>query len=156
MSSTPPAVGDLAPDFELPDEDGQKHKLSEFRGRRVVLYFYPADDTAGCTKQACAFRDAYPTIEKQNAVVVGISPDGAESHRKFKTKYNLPFVLLSDVDHKVMERYGIWGEKNNYGIKSIGVIRSHFVIDETGHVVDAKVKVRATDSADKALATLKS
>jgi peroxiredoxin Q/BCP len=156
MSATPPEVGDLAPDFELPDENGKKHKLSEFRGRRVVLYFYPADDTAGCTKQACAFRDAYPTIEEQNAVVIGISPDGAESHRKFKTKYNLPFVLLSDVDHKVMNRYGIWGEKNNYGIKSIGVIRSHFVIDETGHVIDTKVKVRAVDSAEKALASLKS
>ena len=155
MASTPPVAGDLAPDFELPDETGQKHKLSEFRGRRVVLYFYPADDTTGCTKQACAFRDAYPTIEEQNAVVIGISPDGAESHRKFKTKYNLPFVLLSDVDHKVMDRYGIWGEKNNYGVKSIGVIRSHFVIDETGHVVDAKVKVRAADSAEKALASLK-
>src|SRR5579859_431578 len=156
MSATPPAAGDLAPDFELPDENGQKHKLSDFRGRRVVLYFYPADNTAGCTKQACAFRDAYPTIEEQNAVVIGISPDGAESHRKFKTKYNLPFVLLSDVDHKVLNRYGIWGEKNNYGVKSIGVIRSHFVIDETGHVIDTQVKVRAVDSAEKALASLKS
>ena len=112
MTATAPAVGEIAPDFELPDENGQKHKLSEFRGRRVVLYFYPADDTAGCTKQACAFRDAYPEIEEQNAVVIGISPDDAASHRKFKTKYNLPFMLLSDVDHKVMDRYGVWGEKN--------------------------------------------
>jgi peroxiredoxin Q/BCP len=156
MSSTPPAVGDLAPDFELPDETGQRHKLSDFRGRRVVLYFYPADDTTGCTKQACGFRDAYPNIEEQNAVVIGISPDGAESHRKFKTKYNLPFVLLSDVDHKVMNRYGIWGEKSTFGHKSIGVIRSHFVIDETGRVADAQVKVRATDSVAKALASLQS
>ena len=156
MSSTPPAVGNLAPDFELPDETGQRHKLSDYRGRRVVLYFYPADDTTGCTKQACAFRDAYPTIEEQHAVVIGISPDGAESHRKFKTKYNLPFVLLSDVDHKVTNRYGIWGEKSAYGIKSIGVIRSHFVIDETGRVVDAQVKVRAAESAPKALASLTS
>jgi peroxiredoxin Q/BCP len=155
MSSIPPAVGELAPDFNLPDETGQLHKLSDFRGRRVVLYFYPADDTAGCTKQACGFRDAYPTIEEQNAVVIGISPDGVDSHRKFKTKYNLPFVLLSDTDHKVMDRYGVWGEKNNYGIKSIGVIRSHFVIDEAGRVADAKVKVRAVDSVAKALATLK-
>ena len=155
MPSTPPAVGELAPDFELPDENGQRHKLSDFRGRRVVLYFYPADDTTGCTKQACGFRDAYPNIEEQNAVVIGISPDGAESHRKFKTKYNLPFVLLSDVDHKVLNRYGIWGEKNTFGHKSIGVIRSHFVIDETGRVADAQVKVRATDSVEKALASLK-
>ena len=154
MSVAPPAAGDLAPDFELPDENGQRHKLSEFRGRRVVLYFYPADDTSGCTKQACAFRDAYPTIEEQNAVVIGISPDGAESHRKFKTKYDLPFVLLSDVDHKVMDRYGVYGEKTTYGVKSVGVIRSHFVIDETGHITDAKVKVRAVDSAPKALASL--
>jgi peroxiredoxin Q/BCP len=155
MPSTPPAVGELAPDFELPDENGQRHKLSDFRGRRVVLYFYPADDTTGCTKQACGFRDAYPNIEEQNAVVIGISPDGAESHRKFKTKYNLPFVLLSDVDHKVLKRYGIWGEKSTFGHKSIGVIRSHFVIDETGRVADAQVKVRATDSVEKALASLK-
>ena len=155
MSSTPPAVGQLAPDFELPDENGKRHKLSDFRGRRVVLYFYPADDTTGCTKQACGFRDAYPNIEEQNAVVIGVSPDGAESHRKFKTKYNLPFVLLSDVDHKVLNRYGIWGEKSTFGHKSIGVIRSHFVIDETGRVADAQVKVRATDSVEKALASLK-
>ena len=154
MTVKPPAVGDLAPDFELPDENGQKHKLSDYRGRRVVLYFYPADDTSGCTKQACAFRDAYPTIEEKNGVVIGISPDGAESHRKFKTKYNLPFVLLSDIDHKVMDRYAVYGEKTNYGVKSIGVIRSHFVIDETGHILDAKVKVRAVDSAPKALASL--
>jgi len=154
MTVTPPAVGDLAPDFELPDENGQRHKLSDFRGRRVVVYFYPADDTAGCTKQACGFRDAYADIEEKNALVIGISPDGAESHRKFKTKYNLPFVLLSDVDHKVMDRYGVWGEKTNYGIKSVGVIRSHFVLDETGHIVDAKVKVRALDSVAKAMAAL--
>ena len=154
MTVTPPAVGELAPDFELPDENGQRHKLSDFRGRRVVLYFYPADDTGGCTKQACAFRDAYPTLEEKNGVVIGISPDGAESHRKFKTKYNLPFVLLSDVDHKVMDRYAVYAEKTTYGVKSIGVIRSHFVIDETGHIVDAKVKVRAVDSAPKALAAL--
>jgi peroxiredoxin Q/BCP len=144
----------MAPDFELPDEAGRRHKLSDYRGRRVVLYFYPADETSGCTKQACAFRDAYPTIEEQNAVVIGISPDGAESHRKFKTKYNLPFVLLSDPDHVVMNRYGVWGESSLYGLKYTGVIRSHFVIDETGRIVDAKVKVRAADSAPKALAAL--
>jgi len=154
MTVTPPAVGDLAPDFELPDENGKRHKLSDFRGRRVVVYFYPADDTAGCTKQACGFRDVYADIEEKNAVVIGISPDGAESHRKFKTKYNLPFVLLSDVDHKVMDRYGVWGEKTNYGIKSVGVIRSHFVLDETGHIVDSKIKVRAVDSVAKAMASL--
>ena len=156
MSSKPPAVGDLAPDFELPDETGQRHKLSDYRGRRVVLYFYPADMTSGCTKQACAFRDAYPDIEEQHAVVIGISPDGAESHKKFKTKYNLPFVLLSDPDHAVMDQYHVWGERSLYGVKYIGVIRSHFVIDEAGRIADAKVKVRAADSAARALAALKS
>jgi peroxiredoxin Q/BCP len=149
-----PAVGDLAPDFALPDENGKTVKLSDFRGKRVVLYFYPADDTSGCTKQACAFRDAYPTIEEQNGVVIGISPDGAASHRKFRTKYNLPFILLSDEDHKVAERYGAWGEKSTFGLKVIGIIRSHWVIDEQGRVVDAQVKVRAADSAPKALEQL--
>ena len=149
-----PAVGALAPDFELPDENGQMHKLSDYRGRRVVLYFYPQDDTSGCTKQACGFRDAYPTIEEQNAIVIGISPDDAKSHQKFKTKYNLPFVLLSDPDHKAMNLYGVWGEKSNYGVKYVGVIRSHFVIDETGHITDEKVNVRALDSVSKAVAAL--
>src|SRR5262249_47911128 len=100
------------------------------------------------------FRDEYANIEEHNAIVIGVSPDGAESHRKFKTKYNLPFILLSDPQHKVMTKYGVWGEKNNYGVKTIGVIRSHFVIDETGHVVDAKVKVGAEDSVAKAVAAL--
>jgi thioredoxin-dependent peroxiredoxin len=154
MPKTPLATGDIAPDFSLPDETGKRHKLSDFRGRRVVLYFYPADDTGGCTKQACGFRDAYPEIEEKNAVVIGVSPDGAASHAKFKTKYNLPFVLLSDVDHAVMDKYGVWGEKVNYGIKSIGVIRSHFVIDEKGRIAEAAVKVRALDSVAKALAAL--
>jgi len=155
MPTHSPKPGDLAPDFELPDEAGQQHRLSDYRGQRVVLYFYPADDTSGCTKQACAFRDAYPEIQEQNAVVIGISPDGAESHRKFKTKYNLPFVLLSDTQRKVMGLYDVYGEKTTYGVKTIGVIRSHFVIDETGHIVDAKVNVRAADSAGKAVAALK-
>jgi len=147
----PPVTGDLAPDFALPTENGQTVKLSDFRGKRVILYFYPADDTSGCTKQACAFRDAYPTIEEQNGVVIGISPDGAASHRKFRTKYNLPFILLSDEDHAVAESYGAWGEKSMYGRKYDGIIRSHWVINEQGRVVDAQVKVKATDSAPLAL-----
>jgi peroxiredoxin Q/BCP len=154
MKNTPPAVGEIAPDFKLPDETGKLHKLSSYLGQRVVLYFYPADDTGGCTKQACGFRDAYPEIEEKNAIVIGVSPDGAASHAKFKTKYNLPFILLSDVDHAVMDKYGVWGEKKNYGITSIGVIRSHFVIDEKGRIAEAAVKVRALDSVTKALAAL--
>src|SRR5947207_2052145 len=108
-------VGDTAPDFELPSDTGETIKLSDFRGKRVVLYFYPKDDTPGCTTQSCGFRDTYPQIEERNAVVLGVSPDDARSHQKFKTKYDLPFTLLVDADHAVAERYGVWGEKSMYG-----------------------------------------
>ena len=154
MSPNPLNVGDLAPDFELTTDSGASVKLSDFRGRRVVLYFYPNDDTSGCTTQACGFRDAYPVIEEQNAVVLGVSPDGVKSHQKFKTKYDLPFTLLVDEDHAVAEAYGAWGEKSMYGKKYMGVIRSHFVIDEQGRIADAQVKVSPTDSVARALATL--
>jgi peroxiredoxin Q/BCP len=152
--SPSPAVGDLAPNFELPDENGQPVKLSDFRGRRVILYFYPKDDTKGCTTQACGFRDAYPQIEEQKAVVIGLSPDGAASHRKFKTKHNLPFILLVDEGHRVADQYGVWGEKKMYGVSYLGIIRSHFVIDETGRIADAQVKVSPADSVSRALAAL--
>lgn len=154
MSPNPLNVGDLAPDFELTTDSGASVKLSDFRGRRVVLYFYPKDDTSGCTTQACGFRDAYPVIEEQNAVVLGVSPDGVKSHQKFKTKYDLPFTLLVDEDHAVAEAYGAWGEKSMYGKKYMGVIRSHFVIDKQGRIADAQVKVSPTDSVARALATL--
>ena len=156
MDETKLHVGDLAPDFTLPAEDGRQVRLSDYRGKRVVLYFYPQDDTPGCTTQACGFRDAYPQIEEQNAVVLGVSPDSEQSHRKFKTKYNLPFTLLIDPDHKVAEMYGAWGEKSNYGRTYTGIIRSHFVIDETGRLVDVQVGVRAKDSVERALQTLAS
>jgi peroxiredoxin Q/BCP len=152
--SLSPAVGDLAPDFELADENGQPVKLSDFRGRRVILYFYPKDDTKGCTAQACGFRDAYPQIEEQKAVVIGLSPDGAASHRKFKTKYDLPFILLVDEGHRVAGLYGVWGEKKMYGVSYMGIIRSHFVIDEAGRIADAQVKVSPADSVARALASL--
>ena len=154
MSPNPLNVGDLAPDFELTTDSGATVKLSDFRGRRVVLYFYPKDDTSGCTTQACGFRDAYPVIEEQNAVVLGVSPDGVKSHQKFKTKYDLPFTLLVDEDHAVAEAYGAWGEKSMYGNNYMGVIRSHFVIDKQGRIADAQVKVSPTDSVARALATL--
>lgn len=155
MPSQPPAVGDLAPAFELPDETGQHVRLSDFRGRRVVLYFYPKDDTKGCTAQACGFRDAYSTITEQNATVIGISPDGSSSHQKFKTKYDLPFILLTDEGHKVADQYAAWGEKKMYGRAYQGVLRSHFVIDEAGRVLDAQVKVSPKDSVARALEILK-
>jgi thioredoxin-dependent peroxiredoxin len=152
--SHPPTPGDLAPDFTLPDENGTPVRLSSFRGKRVVLYFYPKDDTSGCTAQACGFRDSYPQIEERNAVVIGISPDGAKSHQKFRTKHNLPFVLLSDENHSVAESYGVWGEKKMYGKSYMGIIRSHFVIGEDGRVLDSQVKVSPADSVEQALGVL--
>ena len=147
-------AGDVAPDFTLQSDAGDTVSLSDFRGKRVVVYFYPADDTPGCTTQACGFRDAYPQIEEQNAVVLGISPDGVESHRKFKSKYDLPFILLADEDHAVAEKYGVWGEKSMFGKTFMGLIRSHFVVDEQGRIVDAHVKISPDDSVTAALAAL--
>jgi len=155
MSESMLKVGDMAPDFELPADDGSTVKLSDFRGKRVVVYFYPKDDTSGCTVQACGFRDQYPIIEEKNAVVLGISPDGIQSHQKFKTKYNLPFTLLADENHTAAEAYGVWQEKSMYGKKYFGIVRSHFVVDEEGKLVDIQVKVSPTDSVVKALALLR-
>jgi peroxiredoxin Q/BCP len=149
-----PKAGDLAPDFEALADSGERVRLGDFRGRRVVLYFYPKDDTSGCTQQACGFRDSYPVIEEHNAVVLGVSPDGLASHRKFKTKHNLPFTLLVDQDHALAERYGVWAEKSMYGKKYMGVVRSHFVIDEAGRIVDAHVKVSPADSVKLAIQAL--
>jgi len=147
-------VGDQAPDFEAITDEGKTLTLRELRGRRVVLYFYPKDDTSGCTTQACGFRDSYPQLEEQNAVVLGVSPDDVTSHQKFKTKYDLPFTLLVDAEHAIADAYGVWGEKSMYGKKYLGIIRSHFVIDETGKVVDVQYKISPKDSTKKALATL--
>ncbi len=147
-------VGKKAPDFTLPDENGNKVKLSSFRGQKVILYFYPKDDTPGCTAQACGFRDQYVDIQEKNGVVIGISPDDAASHQKFRTKYNLPFILLSDPDHTVAEKYGAWGQKSFMGKQYDGIIRSHFVIDETGKVVDAQVNVKAKNSPEMAFEAL--
>jgi thioredoxin-dependent peroxiredoxin len=147
-------VGDMAPDFEALTDAGKKVTLRDYRGKRVVLYFYPKDSTPGCTTQACGFRDNYPTIEKRKAVVLGVSPDGVASHQKFKTKQQLPFTLLVDADHAIAEQYGVWGEKSMYGKKYMGVIRSHFVIDEKGKIADAQVKVSPSDSVARALEAL--
>lgn len=151
MAENPLNVGDIAPDFELTSDSGERVRLSDFRGKRVILYFYPQDDTPGCTTQACGFRDHYPQIQERNAIVLGISPDGVASHRRFKTKYNLPFTLLVDEDHKVAEAYGVWGLKQSFGKTYYGVIRSHFVIDEAGRLADVQVKVSPDDSVARAL-----
>ncbi len=145
-------IGDLAPDFELPDQDGQLVRLLNLRGRQVIIYFYPKDDTPGCTTQACGFRDAYPMIADANAVVLGISPDDAKSHTKFRTKQNLPFTLLSDVDHSVAERYGVWGERSLYGRLFMGIVRSHFVVNAEGVLSDVQIKISPKDSVALALA----
>jgi len=147
-------VGDKAPDFAGLTDQGETVRLSDFRGRKVVLYFYPKDDTSGCTAQACSFRDSYPEIEEQNAVVLGVSPDGAKSHQKFKTKYDLPFTLVVDQDHQIADKYGTWGEKTMYGRKYQGVIRSHFVINENSEIMDVQYNVSPKDSAEKALQSL--
>ena len=147
-------VGTSAPDFEAITDTGETIKLSDFRGRRIVLYFYPKDDTPGCTTQSCGFRDAYPQIEERNAVVLGVSPDSAKSHQKFKTKYNLPFTLVVDENHSIAEAYGVWAEKSMFGKKYMGIERSHFVIDEAGNIVDAQVKVSPQDSVERAIAAL--
>jgi thioredoxin-dependent peroxiredoxin len=126
--------GETAPDFTLPADDGRQVKLSALRGQPVVLYFYPQDDTPGCTKEACAFRDRSADVKAQGAVVLGVSPDDVESHSRFRDKYSLNFPLLADVGHQVAERYGAWREKNLYGKKSMGVQRSTFLIDRDGKV----------------------
>jgi len=144
-------VGDTAPGFSLTADDGSKVSLSDYHGRKVVLYFYPKADTPGCTKQACAVRDVYGDIDAGGAVVLGISPDAPPALVKFKEKYNLPFPLLSDPDHKVAEAYGAWGEKKNYGRTYEGIIRSHFAVDEEGRITDLEIKVKPETTADLAL-----
>ena len=150
-----PAVGDVAPDFALAADDGTMVRLSDLRGQRVIIYFYPKDDTPGCTTQACGFRDNYVEITEKNGLVLGISPDGVNSHVKFKTKFDLPFRLLADEDHKVAELYGVWREKTNYGKTYLGIVRSHFVVDEEGKLADVRYNVSPDVSVESALASLR-
>jgi thioredoxin-dependent peroxiredoxin len=149
-------TGDKAPAFTLPDAAGATVSLKEFTGKKLVVYFYPADDTPGCTKEACQFNDNLRAFNRADVAVVGISPDGAEKHQRFMEKYKLKFPLLSDPSHAVMERYGAWGEKTLYGKKSVGVIRSTFLIDEKGKVARAWYSVKADGHADKVLEAAKS
>lgn len=149
-----PAVNQAAPDFELLNQDGQPVRLSDFRGQKVVLFAYPKADTPGCTKQACGFRDEFPRLDSANAVILGISPDSPAALKAWKAKLDLPYTLLSDPDHAVLEQWGAWGERSMYGKKYMGVIRSHWVVDEQGNILDEQIKVSPEDSVKKALALL--
>jgi peroxiredoxin Q/BCP len=144
----------LAPDFTLLSDEGEEITLSGFRGQKVVLYFYPKDDTPGCTKEACSFRDDYSLFTLKGAAVLGVSPDGGASHQTFRAKYSLPFYLLSDPDHAVAALYDAWGEKQMYGRSYEGILRSTFVIDEEGKVIKAFANVKPEGHAQQVLAYL--
>lgn len=139
-------TGIQAPSFSLPDQNGNLHTLEEYRGRKVVLYFYPRDNTPGCTKQACGFRDLYPQFMEKGAVVLGVSKDSVASHKKFEEKFGLPFTLLSDPELSCIQAYDVWQEKNMYGKKTMGVVRTTYLIDEQGMIVKAFGKVKAAEN----------
>jgi peroxiredoxin Q/BCP len=138
-----------APNFELGDQNGEPHKLSDYLGKRVVLYFYPKDDTPGCTAEACSFRDNYSVFKQNNIVILGVSADSAKSHAKFQEKYELPFTLLSDTDHTVSEAYGVWGLKKYMGREYFGINRTTFLIDEEGNLVKVYEKVKPAEHAQE-------
>jgi thioredoxin-dependent peroxiredoxin len=146
--------GQQAPDFELTSDSGEHVRLSQFRGKPVVLYFYPRDDTPGCTAQACGIRDSYEDFEQRDAVVLGVSPDEETAHVKFKQKYGLPFTLLADPDHQVSEQYGVWGEKKYMGKTYWGVERSTFLIDEDGRIAKVMRRVKPDTHVEQVLAAL--
>lgn len=147
-------TGTKAPAFSLPDQNGDIHTLEEYRGRKVILYFYPKDNTAGCTKQACGFAERYPQFVEKGAVVLGVSRDSVKSHKNFETKYELPFTLLSDPELTVIQAYDVWKEKKNYGKVSMGVVRTTYLIDEEGVIIRAMDKVKAADNPQQMLEAL--
>jgi peroxiredoxin Q/BCP len=147
--------GSKAPAFTLPSDAGTTVKLADLSGQKVVLYFYPKDDTTGCTVEACEFRDHWAEVKRAGAVVLGVSPDGVASHAKFKTKFKLPFPLLADEDHQVAEKYGVWGEKSMYGRKYFGIRRTTFLIDETGRIAKVFEKVKPNGHAEEVLEALR-
>lgn len=147
-------AGIKAPDFSLPDQNGTMHTLEEYKGRKVILYFYPKDNTPGCTKQACGFGELYPQFMEKDAVVIGISKDTVASHKKFEEKFNLPFTLLSDTELEVIKAYDVWKEKKNYGKVSMGIVRTTYLIDENGIIVKGFDKVKAADNPAQMLALI--
>ena len=147
-------IGTKAPEFTLPDQNGEMRSLSDYKGKKVVLYFYPKDMTAGCTKQACAFGELYPQFVEKGAVVLGVSKDSVASHKKFEEKYGLPFTILSDTEKKVIQEYDVWKEKKLYGKVSIGVVRTTYLIDEDGVIIKAFGKVKAADNPSQMLEEL--
>ena len=144
-------IGDIAPDFALLDSEGREHKLSDYLGKKIVLYFYPKDNTPGCTRQACAFASAYDAFRERDIVVIGISRDSVASHKKFAEKYSLPFILLSDPDLTAIQSYGVWQEKKLYGKTSFGVVRTTFIIDENGKISAVMPKVKPDTNAREIL-----
>ncbi len=148
------SAGDPAPEFTLADEDGQMHNLSDYRGNPVVLYFYPKDDTPGCTKEACGFRDDYSAYDKAGVKILGVSPDNSKSHAKFKAKYELPFTLLADPDHEVLKLYGVWGLKKSFGREYEGVNRTTFLIGEDGEILKVYKKVKPANHSAEILSDL--
>ena len=148
-------VGTKAPSFTLPDQDGKMVSLKDFKGQKVVLYFYPKDNTPGCTKQACNFGELLPQFREKGAAVIGVSKDSVASHKKFQEKFGLPFTLLSDPELKVIQAYGVWQEKNMYGKKTMGVVRSTYLIDEKGVIVKAFGKVKAAENPRQMLDLLR-
>ena len=147
-------TGTKAPDFSLPDQDGKIHTLSEYAGRKVILYFYPKDSTPGCTKQACGFSELYPQFTEKGAVVLGVSKDSVASHKKFQEKHNLGFTLLSDPELKAIQAYEVWQEKKNYGKVSMGVVRSTYLIDEKGIIEKVFKGVKAAENSAQMLKEL--
>lgn len=147
-------IGTKAPDFTLPDQNGTLHSLEEYRGKKVVLYFYPKDNTPGCAKQACGFGEHYPQFQEKGAVVLGVSKDSVASHKKFEEKYGLPFTLLSDPELAAIQAYDVWQEKNMYGKKTMGVVRTTYLIDEEGTIVKALGKVKAAENPAQMLELL--
>lgn len=147
-------TGIKAPNFELPDQNGTIHTLEEYRGKKVILYFYPKDNTPGCTKQACGFSERYPQFMEKGTVVLGVSRDTVASHKKFEERYGFVFTLLSDPERKVIEAYDVWKEKKNYGKVSMGVVRTTYLIDENGIIIRANDKVKAAEDAEKMLGEL--